>query len=224
MISWTRPFTSYAKVQSWIGNLIRNRTFQLRRDRIRDLQYIDLGCGRNCHKDLLNIDYLWHPAIDICWDVTRGLPISRGSIRGIFSEHFLEHFPLETALSVLRECHRVLVTGRVLRIVVPDGELYMTTYCRRMSGDPTARFPFEASEKFEGTSSPILSVNRVFYQDRESLFGHRFMYDYDILQQLLLKAGFAEVRRCSFGCGQDPVLLKDSPNRACESLYVEAIR
>jgi hypothetical protein len=35
-------------------------------------------------------------------------------------------------------------------------------------------------------------------------------------------AGFIEVERRAFGDGADPKLLRDEPDRAVESLYVEA--
>ena len=91
--SLRRPLTSYAAVQVWIGHALRNRPAQLGRRRIANLTYLDLGCGPNVHENFINLDYLWHPQIDVCWDVTRGLPWADGSLQGIFSEHCLEHVP-----------------------------------------------------------------------------------------------------------------------------------
>jgi hypothetical protein len=36
-------------------------------------------------------------------------------------------------------------------------------------------------------------------------------------------AGFAEIRKVSFGQGDDPRLIQDQPHRAWESLYVELV-
>lgn len=217
-----RPLTSYAKVQHWVGNLIRNCAFQLRRKRIQGLRYLDLGCGLNAHKEFINMDFLWNPAVDVCWDITRGIPFAPGSLRGIFSEHCLEHFNLADAARILGECRRILSPGGIIRIVVPDAETYLKTYCSQAGGDATARFPYQEQEHFHGICSPILSVNRVFYQDRDSLSGHRFMYDFHVLGELLRHCGFTSVARRRSGEGTDPVLLIDTPTRAAESLYVEA--
>ena len=217
-----RPLTSYAKVQSWIGRLIRNCGFQLKSKPVLSTPYLDLGCGRNCHENLINLDYLWHPQVDVCWDIQKGIPFSDGSMKGIFSEHCFEHFPLETAFFLMRECRRVLAVGGILRVVVPDAGMYLERYHQRSQGAESEKFPFEEKESFQGIYTPMLSVNRIFYQDREQAFGHRTMYDHELLGQLLLKAGFNKVEKQSFREGANPVLLVDAENRRSESLYVEA--
>lgn len=222
-ISLRRPPTSYAKVQSWIGAVVRNRRFQLRRPRVdRADACLNLGCGLNSHPACINLDYRWHPGVDVCWDVSRGLPFADGSLPGVFSEHCLEHFAPPAALALLRDVRRCLAPGRIIRLIVPDGELYLRTYLRHLDGDPSTRFPFQDLEGSAGIWTPMLSVNRVFYQDRESLAGHRTIFDFQLLRAMLLRAGLVDVRRRACGGGGDPRLLLDTPDRAVESLYVEA--
>lgn len=218
-----RSLTSYSKVQKWMGPLVRNRQFQLRRKRVRELCYLDIGCGPNCHEKLVNMDFLWHPKIDLCWDVCRGLPFREGALRGVFTEHCLEHFDLPVVEGILRECRRVLAPGGILRIVVPDAELYLRTYGRQLDGHRTSQFPFQERESLDGDFAAMLSVNRVFYQDRESATGHRVMFDFQLLDLLLRRAGFGSSERVRFGEGRDPELLVDSEVRQVESLYVEAV-
>jgi predicted SAM-dependent methyltransferase len=201
--------------------MIRNRSFQLRSERVRTLKFIDIGCGRNPHPDLINCDYAWTPAIDLCWDITRGLPFGAGSMHGICSEHCLEHFPLPVAAAILKDCRRILAPGGRIRIVVPDAEIYIHGYMQARAGQ-TVTFPYQDIYKFESISDPILHVNRIFYQDRHSLFGHRFMYDATMLEKLLKHAGFVAIERQSFQKGKIRILLIDSPDREVESLYMEA--
>lgn len=217
-----RPLTSYAKVQTWIGSAIRNRKFQLRRPCVLASKYLDIGCGPNTHEEFINLDYLWHPEVDVCWDIRRGLPFADGSLQGMFSEHCLEHFSLPPALSLLREIRRVLAPGGTVRIVVPDGELYLRTYTSQLGGDPSQSFPFQNAEKENVLWTPMMSVNRVFYQDRDSPYGHRTIYDFQLLATLLRQCGFENIQRRAFGEGNDPRLLIDTPSRRGESLYVEA--
>ena len=221
-ISRRRPLGSYAKVQSLVGRLIRNRRFQLDRPRVRGGTHLDIGCGLNSHANLINLDYLWHPGVDVCWDITRGLPFADAALRGVFSEHCLEHFPLPAARKLLREIRRVLAPGGTARIIVPDGELYLRAYVRQLEGDASRPFPYQQEEQARDLWSPMVSVNRVFYQDRESLFGHRTTYDFQLLELLLHEAGFARIARRGFQEGADPRLLVDTPDRRGESLYVEA--
>jgi predicted SAM-dependent methyltransferase len=51
------------------------------------------------------------------------LELSSKSFSYIFSEHFFEHLYIDEAAELFRECHRLLNTGGVLRIAVPDADL-----------------------------------------------------------------------------------------------------
>jgi predicted SAM-dependent methyltransferase len=221
-ISLGRNLDSYAKVRAWIGSVVRNRRFQLGRRGVPWKAYLDIGCGPNTHGTFINLDYLWRPGVDVCWDITRGLPFADASMRGVYSEHCFEHFSVATASGIFREIRRVLSPGGVFRIIVPDAEIYLRAYIGQLGGDTTHRFPFQEAESRDANWTPLHSVNRVFYQDRESPFGHQTMYDYSMLKKLMENCGFSRVTRCGFQSGSDPVLLIDSPERRVESLYVEA--
>ena len=183
---------------------------------------MDLGCGRNCHPELINLDYLWHPEVDVCWDIQTGIPFPDGKLKGIFTEHCLEHFPIAKAFYLLKECRRILRPGGILRIVVPDAGMYLERYYERSRKKSAELFPFEAKEFFEGFYTPILSVNRIYYQDREQAFGHRTMFDFALMEKLLRKAGFEKVEQKKYRKGEDPILLVDTESRKVESLYIEA--
>ena len=222
-ISFRRSLSSYSKIQQLFGNVIRNRPHQLRAERIKDLRYLDIGCGPNTHEEFVNVDYLWHPKVDVCWDITKGIPFGSKSMKGIFTEHCLEHFPLRQTSAILKECFRILEPGGVLRIVVPDGGMYLQRYHEHMVSDCPLRFPYQEHESYKGAFTPMLSVNRIFYQDRESMFGHRCMYDFRLLELILKDIGFCVVVKLAFRQGRDSSLLIDTSSRQCESLYVEAI-
>lgn len=221
-VALQRPITSYAKVESVIGNVIRNRRFQLRRIKANHRHYVDIGAGRTIHDGFIHVDYLWHSGIELCWDIRNGLPFGDASLAGIYSQHMFEHFSLPAVREILRDCRRMLAPGGTIRIVVPDAELYLTTYQAQINGNLDQQFPYEDADAFDGIRSPLLSVNRIFYCDRDSPYGHRTMYDYRLLSELLRAAGFAAMAKCAFGAGRDPKLLVDAPERKVESLYVEA--
>ncbi|MDI1249703.1 MAG: hypothetical protein PSV13_12635 [Lacunisphaera sp.] len=126
------------------------------------------------------------------------------------------------ARALLREIRRVLAPDGIARIIVPDGELYLRTYAAQLAGDPTRTFPYQAEEQARDLWSPMVSVNRIFYQDRESLFGHRTIFDFPLLQLLLQEADFTRVVRRDFLDGADTTLLVDTPAWRVESLYAEA--
>jgi SAM-dependent methyltransferase len=220
---FSRPINSYAVVRNWVATCIRNSYWQTRSSRISKLQYIDLGCGQNTHDNFINLDYDWHPKIDVCWDVSRGIPFPSQSLRGVFTEHCLEYFPLPIAEAVMREIHRVLVPGGRVRIILPDAEIYLTRYTDRLRQCSDVLLPFETECAHGDIVNPILAVNRIFYQDRDQWAQHRFIYDSNFLCQLLLRCGFSKTMRASFMNGGDENLLIDTKSRAIESLYVEAI-
>lgn len=221
-VRWGRSWTSYAKVQTLIGACLRNRSFQIRASRVRGKAYLNVGCGANAQPAFLNLDYTWHPGIDLCWDIRQGIPLASGSMQGIFSEHCLEHFSLPTVRFVLQEFRRLLQPGGTLRLVLPDAGLYLRLYAQRLAGELSPPFPYEEADRRCGLSSALVSVNRLFYLDRDSSAGHRCMFDAHLLAELLVEAGFQEVACCTFRRGRDAKLLIDSEARQIESLYCEA--
>jgi predicted SAM-dependent methyltransferase len=205
-ISLHRPLTSYSKVQQAIAAVIRNRRAFMN-FKTNNL-YLDVGCGPNDYPDFINLDWGWHPGIDICCDVTKGVPLGDEYVRGIFTEHCLEHLPYEAMPFVLGEFYRVMRSDTVLRIVVPDLEIYAKAL---VSGSP---MPYGANEP-----TSAFSFNRIFYGN-----DHRFIYDYGTLAMLLTESGFSQIDHKSYGEGANPELIRDTKERAIESLYVEACK
>ena len=95
-----RSLASYGKVRALVSLLIRNRRYFMNRKT--EGLYLDVGCGANRSPAKLNLDYDWQPGIDICCDITRGLPLEDCYVRGIFTEHCIEHVSFEAALSIFQ--------------------------------------------------------------------------------------------------------------------------
>jgi SAM-dependent methyltransferase len=218
-ISFGRPITSYFKVQRLIAGCIRGNPLFTDRYTTQQKSYLDIGCGPNTHPEFINLDYGWYPGVDLCWDITKGIPLSDSSIEGIYSEHCLEHISFLSIESILGECFRVLRPGGTLRIIVPDGEIYLTGYSDLLRHKEAQELPYSYRDSKDGLYSPIISVNRIFRDE-----GHEFIYDFDCLEKLLLKTGFGQILKLSFGHGRVPSLLLDSSSRRIESLYIEATK
>src|SRR5690348_3450498 len=112
-LSLSRPVTSYSKVQHLVGALRRNGRWQINAA-VLAKRFLDIGCGPNTNENFVNLDWEWRPGVDVVWDVTRGIPLPSGSLEGIFSEHCLEHLPLELTQGVLAEAHRLLRANGVI--------------------------------------------------------------------------------------------------------------
>jgi predicted SAM-dependent methyltransferase len=222
-----RSILSRVVVRRLIGNLVRNRAFQLLPARYRGKEYLNLGCGGNILRNYINLDYGWVRGIDLCWDIRKGIPLPSNSMRGIFTEHTLEHFTWRDAIRVfLPECFRILREGGVLRITVPDAELCLRTYEEARARGETGtsfRAPYDGGDRIPLT--PMMHVNNTFRRIYEPLeVGHKFVYDFQTLEYFLHCVGFVDVTKESFRRGRDPMLLADYQKRAAETLYVEAVK
>ncbi len=64
----------------------------------------------------------------VCWDLRHGIPYEDETFDVVYHSHFLEHLDREVAAIVLRECRRVLKTGGMIRVVIPDWETLVGKY------------------------------------------------------------------------------------------------
>jgi predicted SAM-dependent methyltransferase len=194
---------------------MRHNPLQLSSPVIRNGKYLNAGCGRRPRSGFINLDYTWQPGVNLLWDLRWRLPFQENSLKGIYTEHCLEHLPLDLVTKhVLPEFQRVLLRKGRLRLIVPDGELFLKLYSEsRNCKGVTFPCPDEKS------ATPMMHVNRCFRD-----FGHLYAYDFETIRYFLVRSGFPSVERRSYMDGGDPALLLDSEKRAPESLYVEAIK
>jgi predicted SAM-dependent methyltransferase len=213
-ISLNRSITDYTKVQGFIGRIIRCKSFFINSNKIKKSEYLDIGCGPNINNNFVNLEYSWSPKIDVCWDLTKKeLPFSSNSFKGVFTEHCFEHIPFDDFKKNMKEIYRILKPNGTLRLVMPDGEIYLDIYHKRKNGS-NEKMPFE-----EGYISPMHRINGIFRNH-----GHQFIYDFETVKIILQEAGFKEITKAQFRIGRDNTLLRDTEFRADESLYVEAIK
>lgn len=137
-------------------------------------------------------------------DLSTGIPLKDKVADYIFSSHFLEHLFRKDAYHLLRECHRVLKPGGVLRISIPDLEYAVSLYS-------------------SGQKERMLQ-NYFFVDDDDSYYArHKYMYDYEMLESQLIKIGFSEITKCQYRQGRVPNI-EILDNRPEESLFVEAVK
>src|SRR3990167_1349141 len=93
-ISFKRSLLDYSKIQNVVSEIIRNNKLQLNFiDSTK--KFLNVGCGPNFFDNFINLDYYWRPGIDLCWDITKGIPLRDRSCLGIYTEHCLEHVSME---------------------------------------------------------------------------------------------------------------------------------
>lgn len=96
--------------------------------RIRNLPYLNLGCGRRFHPEWTNVDFTETGEGVIAHNLTKDIPCDNESFDVIYHSHLLEHFTKTQARRLIQECYRVLKPGNTLRVVIPDLEQITKAY------------------------------------------------------------------------------------------------
>jgi ubiquinone/menaquinone biosynthesis C-methylase UbiE len=99
-------------------------------------RFYNIGAGSFHHPEWVNVDLVsdyysvLQPPGFIAYDLMRlePLPIETGGAELVYCSHTLEHVTNEAAANMLRESHRVLQPGGVLRLVVPCAEIIWRAY------------------------------------------------------------------------------------------------
>lgn len=95
---------------------------------------LDLGCGMTPKPGYVGVD-VHPPAGAIEHDLTEPFPIEPGVVEEIVCEHVVEHFDREDVVPFLDECCRILRSGGVMRVAVPDHGSPGSTRARERSAD-----------------------------------------------------------------------------------------
>lgn len=80
---------------------------------------LNLGCGDDVRPDWFNIDLRSDCGADIVQDVSK-LPFDDGEVDEILALDLLEHFPAFRTQDILAEWRRVLCSGGMLTVKVPN--------------------------------------------------------------------------------------------------------
>jgi SAM-dependent methyltransferase len=172
---------------------------------------INLGCGPRGAPGWLNCDLRAMPGVDVQTDLCRGLPFAAASAECIAGIHLLQDLAWQELAPALRELHRVLKPGGVLRIAVPDLDKALRAYS---TGDIGY---FYVPDRDARSAGAKLVTQIVWYGSV------RTPMTFEFLEEWMVAAGFAGIRRCRFGESRSPGLA-ELDNRERETLFVEAVR
>lgn len=174
---------------------------------------LNWGCGFHPQPGWINSDLKDDPGIDISCDIRKGLPLDSDSIDYAASIHALPEIPYPDLVPVLKELHRVLKPGGVLRLSLPDLDKGIQAYLGNNRG--YFLIPDEEVKSIGGK----LIVQLIWYGYSRTLF------TYDFIRELLHKAGFRSVSQCLYKQTNSPFAdIVELDDRERESLFVEAIK
>lgn len=129
-------------------------------------------------------------------DAAKPWPLPDECATAVRSEHMIEHLGYEDARTYLSEAFRVLEPGGVCRTVTPDLEAIARAY---LEGDP----PMLEAHRGHGYDAPTWSH---FVNNYIRLWGHRHIFDFAGLSELLGECGFEQIERTRFGESRHSIL------------------
>lgn len=118
----------------------------------------------------------------------------------VYSEHLFEHLTLKQARNMLKECHRVMKAGGIIRIATPKLEFLLDLY-QHPESEINKRYIEWAAKQGGLPPSPVYVINRF-----HTTWGHQIIYDYDTLVGLLEECGFKDVRQCEMSKSEHEAL------------------
>lgn len=185
----------------WLGNAPRGK------------KNVHLGAGGHHIQSWINVDVL--PAgVDVLADFQHHLPFRAGSVDLVHSEDLIEHLELPMGKALVRECHRILKPGGVMRIVTPDlRALIQRVYIDRAEED------LAWCNTWLKANGPCEALNMHMRMEGE----HRFVYDEEYLRHVLEEAGF-RVRRVHYNASPVRELRYLDLRNFGLSIFLEAVK
>ncbi len=158
------------------------------------LRKLQIGAGANPLPGWLATDLYPESNLVVWLDAAKPFPIDDNTFDYVHSEHMIEHIPWHEGIQMLRECRRILKPRGKIRISTPDLKVLLGLYEDKKTL-LTKRYIKWITDKFLGDISvykPSFVINNAFTN-----YGHRFLYDGELLEMALSKAGFEDIRRYS---------------------------
>ena len=111
------------------------------------MKLLNLGCGIHYHSDWVNVDFHSTGFGVKAHNLNKGIPFEDNSFDVVYHSHLLEHFSKSYTPVFLKECHRVLKNGGIIRVVVPDLEQIVRWYLLLL--EKSAAGDIDAQNKYD---------------------------------------------------------------------------
>jgi len=119
------------------------------------------------------------------------MPFKANTFDFIFCEHLIEHLTKESGLKFLKECHRILKTGGVIRITAPDLEKIIDLYY-----DRNKYVKRQKLIEMYGKGAQLQPCE--LFNDYMHNWGHKFIYDKNLIALTLANIGFTDITFCDY--------------------------
>lgn len=143
--------------------------------------YLNLGCWHREIPGWIHVDLCDMPHIDFKTNINDLSMFEDNSVDLIYSSHSFEYFDVKEAPDVLKEWHRVLKPGGVLRLAVPDFDSLINLYT--LTGD---------INKILG---PLFGRMEIETKSSKTMLFHKTTYTLRSMKDLLESSGFGNIHR-----------------------------
>lgn len=144
--------------------------------KINNIKNLHIGCGKRNIPNFINIDQVDYKHIHYKRNVRNLNFIQTNSIEYIYASHVLEYFDFEEAKKVLREWKRVLKSGGIIRLSVPNFKSLIKIY--------------EKTNDIDKVIGPLFGKIKF----KKSYAYHKCVYDYKKLYSLLKLLKFKKIK------------------------------
>lgn len=166
------------------------------------LRKLQIGSGATVLDGWLSTDYEPASSRVVYLDATQKFPFDENTFDYVYCEHMIEHVPYTAGLCMLKECHRVMRNGGVIRVATPDLEVLLNLMTKEPN-ETQRRYIDWICERYLTSVAygPVHVINNAFRS-----WGHQFLYDENVLRTSIEEAGFRDVRRYAHSKSDDPNL------------------
>ncbi|KAA1396080.1 class I SAM-dependent methyltransferase [Aeromicrobium ginsengisoli] len=147
-------------------------------------------------------------------DLTKPLPQADGTVEAIYSSHMLEHIYLQEARELVKEAYRVMAPGGILRLALPDGELWARQLLEGQGGEH-----FNERINAYPVARPKGRRQITFMLGGSA---HKWQPTRDLVKAMVEDAGFTNFRELAYQEGDLPQVTEVEVRP--ESMFFEAVR
>jgi predicted SAM-dependent methyltransferase len=217
LLGLAHPGQSYAVRTHQLRRIILRSDERLLNDYLHKttIPKLHIGAGWRRFEGWLNTDLELIPEV-MRMDATQQFPFDDETFQYIYAEHMIEHVPYEKGVYMLRECHRVMRKGGVIRVITPDLAAIIGLYRSNLCDDQQEYLMWFCKTFVPQDCPPkaTFAINAMFRQ-----WGHQFIYDEETLADAMHTAGFSSVTRWLLGESDHP----DLQNLGNEQRYPEGL-